>query len=85
MTDPHTDANHVAGLIGEFLAAEPTSMQRRCQSCRAVHPMAAHLAYQGAGAVLRCPSCGDVAVRVIDCGDELVVEWRGVYRVSRSA
>ena len=83
MTDLHTDGNHLAGLLAEFLAADITSMQRRCHSCRAEHAMAALLAYQGAGAVLRCPACGDVALRVGDCGAEIVLEWRGTYRARR--
>jgi hypothetical protein len=84
MTDLHTDGNHLAGLLAEFLAADITTTQRRCQSCRAEHPLAAHRAYAGAGAVLRCPGCGDVAVRIGDCGDEIVLEWRGTYRARRA-
>jgi hypothetical protein len=83
MTDLHTDGNHLAGLLTEFLAADITTLVRRCQSCHAENPLAAHLAYQGAGATLRCPACGDVAVRVGDCGGEIVVEWRGTYRARR--
>jgi hypothetical protein len=85
MTDLHTDGNHLAGLLGEFLAADITAMLRRCHSCHEEHPLAAHLAYRGAGAVLRCPACGDVGVRIGDCGGEIVLEWRGTYRVRRTA
>jgi hypothetical protein len=85
MTDLHTDGNHLAGLLTEFFSADVTTMRRRCPSCRAEHPLAAHLAYRGAGAVLRCPGCGDVAVRVGDCGGEVVLEWRGTYRTERRA
>jgi hypothetical protein len=84
MSDLHTDGNHLAGLLAEFLAADVTRMVRRCQSCHAENPLAAHRAYHGAGAVLRCPACGDVAVRIGDCGGEVVLEWRGVYRASRA-
>jgi hypothetical protein len=77
----HTDGNHVAGLLAGVLAAEVTTTVRRCGSCGAEHPLAAHRAYHGAGIVLRCPGCGDVAVRVAQFGEELVVEWRGTYRV----
>jgi hypothetical protein len=79
----HTDGNHLAGLLAELLAADPTTTLRRCQSCRAEHPLAAHRAYHGAGFVMRCPGCGDVALRVGECGGELVVEWRGAYRARR--
>ena len=28
--------------------------------------------------------CGDIAERMGSCGDEIVLEWRGTYRVVRS-
>ena len=83
--DLHTDGNHAAGLLSEFLAAEITTVRRRCQSCHTEHPVAAHRAYRGAGTVLRCPHCGDVGVRIGECGEQLVLEWRGSYRVDRPA
>ena len=83
MTELHTDGNHLAGLLAEFLAADMTTTRRRCHSCGAEHALAEHRAYEGAGAVLRCPACGDVAVRIGRCETELVVEWRGVYRARR--
>lgn len=81
MSDLHTDGNHLAGPLTEFLSADITTIRRRCQSCLAEHPIAAHPAYHGAGAVLRCPGCGDVALRIGRCGGEVVLEWRGTYRV----
>jgi hypothetical protein len=79
----HTDGNEITGLLADFLAADLTATVRRCQSCRSEHPLAAHRAYRGAGVVLRCPGCGDVAIRIGECDDELVVEWRGAYRARR--
>jgi len=84
MDDLHTDGNHMAGMLAEFLAADPTTTMRRCQSCHDEHPLAAHRAFRGAGVVLRCPGCGDVAVLIAVCGDELVLEWRGAYRTPRA-
>ena len=83
MTELFTDGNHVAGLLAEFLSADITSMRRRCQSCHSEHPLAEHRAYHGAGVVLRCPSCSDVALRIGTAEGELVLEWRGAYRASR--
>jgi hypothetical protein len=77
MTDVHTDGNGVAGLLAEVLATEPTVLRRTCQSCGDVQPLGAHRAYHGAGVVLRCPSCGDVAVRIGVHAHRLTVEWRG--------
>jgi uncharacterized protein DUF6510 len=83
MTDLHTDGNGVAGLLGEILAVEPTALQRRCQSCGAENALAAHRAYHGAGVVLRCPACADVALRVGVRDDALVFEWRGTFTARR--
>jgi hypothetical protein len=83
MTDVHTDGNGVAGLLGEILAVEVTSMQRRCHSCGAESPLAAHRAYQGAGVVLRCPACADVALRIGMSDERLVFEWRGTFTAPR--
>jgi flavoprotein len=85
MSDLHTDGNHAAGLIEEFLAAEATTTMRRCQTCHDEHPLAAHRAYRGAGMVLRCPGCGDVGVIISERGEELVLQWRGTYRIRRPA
>jgi Zn finger protein HypA/HybF involved in hydrogenase expression len=74
MTEVHTDGNGVAGLLSEVLAVEVTTMQRRCQSCGAENALGAHRAYHGAGIVLRCPACADVAVRIGVRDDALVLE-----------
>jgi Zn finger protein HypA/HybF involved in hydrogenase expression len=84
MTDVHTDGNGVAGMLGEVLAVEVTQVLRRCQSCGDESPLGAHRAYQGAGTVLRCPACSDVALRVGVRDDRLVMEWRGTFTVSRA-
>jgi hypothetical protein len=84
MTDVHTDGNGVAGLLGEVLAVEITQVLRRCQSCGDESPLGAHRAYEGAGTVLRCPACADVALRVGVRDDRLVVEWRGTFSISRT-
>ena len=84
MTELHTDGNDLAGVLGEFLAVDVTTTRRRCQSCHNEHPLAAHRAYRGAGFVLRCPGCGDVALVIGDSEAELVIEWRGAYRMPRA-
>ena len=85
MTEVHTDANGIAGLLSEVFAVEVTTMQRRCHSCGAENALGAHRAYQGAGVVLRCPACADVAVRIGVREDALVFEWRGTYTAPRPA
>ena len=84
MTEVHTDGNGVAGMLNEVLAVEVTTLRRRCQSCGAESALGAHRAYKGAGVVLRCPACEDVAVRIGVRDDELVLEWRGTFSAPRA-
>ena len=84
MSELYTDGNDLAGMLAEFMAVDPTTTRRRCQSCHDEHPLAAHRAYRGAGFVLRCPGCGDVAVVIGESENELVIEWRGAYRTPRA-
>jgi hypothetical protein len=81
--DYNLDGNGVAGLLGELLAAEATTLLRTCASCGEQHPMGAHTAFRGAGVVLRCPGCGDAAVLVAIQERRLSVQARGTFTVDR--
>jgi Zn finger protein HypA/HybF involved in hydrogenase expression len=84
MTEVHTDGNGIAGLLSEVFAVEVTTVQRRCHSCGAENALGAHRAYHGAGVVLRCPACADVAMRIGVAEDRLVLEWRGNFTAPRA-
>jgi Family of unknown function (DUF6510) len=75
------DGNAIGGLLQELFGAEMTAMPRGCQSCGAVNPVGAHRLYRGAGLVLRCPACGDVALRVATLGDRNVLHLAGSWRI----
>ncbi len=77
--DQHTDGNAIAGLLQEVFVAEFTTLRRTCQSCGDESPAGAHRSYAGPGAVLRCPHCGDVALRITTLPGEHVFELRGVW------
>jgi hypothetical protein len=81
MTDEWLDGNALAGLLVEALGDELTSSPRGCQSCGAVNPVGAHRLYEGAGRVLRCPTCGDVALRVVSRADCHVLTLAGTWRI----
>jgi hypothetical protein len=68
-------------LLAEVFSAELTAAVRTCQSCRQEHPAAAHAIHHGAGLVLRCPGCGDVAAVVSEVRDEYALTLRGIWRV----
>jgi ribosomal protein S27AE len=86
IADLHLDGNGVAGILGEiFTTMEITSAERICQSCGTRAAMGAHRAYQGAGIVLRCPHCGDIAALLGLMGDHgHLLELRGRWFLGRS-
>lgn len=77
--DHHLDGNAIGGVLQEILVPEATTAERICQSCRARHSAGAHRAYTAAGIVLRCPSCGDIAVRIGELPGRRLVEFRGTW------
>jgi predicted RNA-binding Zn-ribbon protein involved in translation (DUF1610 family) len=83
MDELHLDGNGVAGLLAEIAGAEMTAVLRTCPSCGDRRAIGEHRAYRGAGVVLRCPSCEDVAVRIAVREERLVVDWRGTYEIAR--
>ncbi|MFL5839304.1 MAG: DUF6510 family protein [Thermoleophilaceae bacterium] len=83
--DLHTDGNALAGVFQEVFVAEMTSVMRHCATCGQEHPVGAHRLYNGAGAVLRCPSCGDVAATVVEMPDQYMLTLQGGWRVPRQA
>jgi predicted RNA-binding Zn-ribbon protein involved in translation (DUF1610 family) len=78
------DGNAVAGALVAAFGDEMTSVPRGCQSCGQVHPIGAHRAYHGAGVVLRCPNCGDVALRLVERAGDSVLSLAGAWRLERS-
>jgi predicted RNA-binding Zn-ribbon protein involved in translation (DUF1610 family) len=71
------DGNAVAGLLHDVFGAEMTAATGTCDNCGASAPVGAVHVFRSAGVVLRCPSCGDVAVRIGVHAHHLTVEWRG--------
>jgi len=81
MTDVWLDGNAIAGVLVEALGTEMTDAPRGCQSCGAVNPVGAHRLYQGAGMVLRCPVCDDVALRIVTLDEQYVLTFAGAWRI----
>jgi hypothetical protein len=75
------DGNALAGLLEEMLGAELTGAPRGCQSCGAVNVIGAHRLYRAAGDVLRCPACGDLALRIVTLPDRYVVLLAGTWQL----
>jgi Family of unknown function (DUF6510) len=60
------DGNALAAELDAVFAAEITNARRVCQSCGTDSAIGAHRAYRGAGIVLRCPVCRDLAMQVVE-------------------
>jgi uncharacterized protein DUF6510 len=73
------DGNALAGLLDEVFGTEMTVARRRCQSCGTQSALGAHRAYRGAGDVLRCPVCGDLAMRIATLPDRHIVHLVGEW------
>ncbi|MEA2199176.1 MAG: hypothetical protein QOJ25_3227 [Solirubrobacteraceae bacterium] len=73
------DGNAIAGLLRELFGAELTATERGCQTCGAVNCLGAHRVYRGAGTVVRCPVCGDIALRITSLPDRHVVQLTGSW------
>jgi Family of unknown function (DUF6510) len=82
MAETHTDGNALGGVLQEIFAVELTAAQRSCQSCRARNAVGEHRLYRGAGLVLRCPSCGDVAACIAELPSGYAVSLRGTWLVA---
>jgi hypothetical protein len=80
----HTDGNELAGLLAEALGRDVSAARRRCGSCREWGVVAEHPLYHGAGYVLRCPACGDLAATVVERADGYAVTLRGTWLLSRT-
>jgi hypothetical protein len=73
------DGNAIAGLLGEMFGREMTTVDRGCGTCGGHSPVGAHRLFRGAGMVLRCPTCGDLALRITVVEDRHVVHLRGTW------
>jgi len=77
------DGNGVAALLEELLGADATGLVRVCAGCGQRHALGAHRAYRGAGWVLRCPGCADVAVVIGVAEERLTLQTRGTFAIPR--
>ena len=78
------DGNAVAGLLQELFGTELTDMPHGCGSCGAVRAIGAHRLHRGAGVVLRCLVCSDVALVVATAHNRRVVHLARTWRMEMS-
>ncbi len=72
------DGNALAGTLYDIFGAEMTTTPAECASCGDVAEMGALLAFTHApGMVLRCPSCENVMLRIVETPDAIYFDARG--------
>jgi hypothetical protein len=75
------DGNALGGLFQELFSADMTAAPHTCQSCGTERPVAAHRVFLGAGTVLRCPVCDQIALVAAALRDRHVVHLTGAWRL----
>ena len=75
------DGNALGGLLRQLFGAEMTGAPHTCQACGTERPVAAHRLYLGAGTVLRCPVCDQIALVAAALPDRDVVHLSGAWRL----
>jgi uncharacterized protein DUF6510 len=72
------DGNAAAGPLRDVFAVEMTTAVGTCDGCGAVEAVGAVHVYMSAGIVLRCPHCNDVLMKLVEDGERIWIDLRGV-------
>jgi hypothetical protein len=76
------DGNAVAGLLQDVFGLEMTASPAECAHCGQVNELGALLAFtQAPGAVLRCPACEEVVLRIVETPNAIYLDARGAARI----
>ena len=81
------DANATAGLLYEIFGVEMTASPTECANCGNEGEVGELLAFtRGPGIILRCSTCENVVLRIVQKPDEIILDARGaVYlRLARA-
>ena len=77
------DGNALAGLLGEVLQVEATTIMVSCGACGAEQAVADEAVYvQCPGVIVRCRGCTEVLMRFARVRGRLVADLHGVRRLS---
>jgi hypothetical protein len=78
MPDLVVDGHALAGALATVFGVDVTAVLGRCARCGAVNPVGALRAYVRApGAVLRCPACNGVILRLVETAEATYIDARG--------
>jgi hypothetical protein len=81
--DRRLDGNAAAGPLAELFTVDLAAALSTCASCGSAAPLAAHLLYADAPAlVVRCPSCAGVVLRFAAAGGTLRLDLTGARLIT---
>ena len=73
------DGNALGGALAEVFVGEITVARSTCASCGAVREIGALAVYvQAPGAVVRCPGCDAVLLRIVRGEGRIWIELQGI-------
>jgi hypothetical protein len=77
------DGNGIAALLIDAFGKEMTAVSSTCATCGARRPVAELVVYQRApGTVVRCRTCGNVLMVLVERGDSIDVDLSGLATLS---
>lgn len=75
----HLDGNSIAGILSEIFPYEMTASWTTCGSCGAIGQIGTLVVYkQAPGAVVRCPGCGNVQMKIVQSERSIWLDMSGV-------
>jgi hypothetical protein len=78
-TDDYLDGNAAGGELSNLFAIDVTAAQGQCVHCGAKKRFAeAHLYMRGPGVVARCAVCQNILLRLVNVGDRVFLDLRGM-------
>jgi phage FluMu protein Com len=78
MLEGELDGNALAGTLERLFGSDMTAVPGRCAHCDTVNMMGAMRAYtRSPGAILRCPACDEVVLRIVETSEATYVDARG--------
>jgi hypothetical protein len=72
------DGNAAAGVLQELFTFEVTTMVGTCDHCGKSDQLGAVHLYRAAGLVLRCRHCDAALLRVVESGERMWIDVRGL-------
>jgi hypothetical protein len=79
----YLDGNAAAGELSKIFAEDITSAEGQCASCGAKRRFAeAHVYMDCPGLVARCAVCAHVLLRLVNAGERVFLDLRGITYLS---